>query len=67
MKGKVKKVIQQRGFGFIVAEDGKEIFFHRSALEGTDFDSLEEGTSVEFDVEKSPKGARAANIRIVKA
>lgn len=66
MKGKVKKVIRERGFGFISAEDGKEIFFHRSALEGADFDSLEEDTDVEFDVEKSPKGARAANIRIVK-
>ncbi len=67
MKGKVKKVIRERGFGFISAEDGKEIFFHRSALEGADFDSLEEDTDVEFDVEKSPKGARAANIRIVKS
>ena len=67
MKGTIKKVIQQRGFGFIAAEDGKEIFFHRSALEGADFDALEEGTSVEFDLEESPKGARAAKIRIVKA
>ena len=67
MKGTIKKVIQQRGFGFIAAEDGKEIFFHRSALAEGDFDSLQEGASVEFDVEESPKGARAANIRIVKA
>ena len=65
MKGTIKKVIRQRGFGFIAAEDGKEIFFHRSALEGVDFDALEEGASVEFDVEESPKGARAAKIRIV--
>ena len=67
MKGTIKKVIRQRGFGFIAAEDGKEIFFHRSALAGGDFDSLQEGASVEFDVEESPKGARAANVKTVKA
>jgi len=67
LKGTIKKVIQQRGFGFIAAEDGKEMFFHRSALEGADFDALEEGTIVEFDLEESPKCARAAKIRIVKA
>ena len=65
MKGTIKKVIQQRGFGFIAAEDGKEIFFHRSALAGGDFDSLQEGASVEFDVEQSPKGERAANVKTV--
>ena len=65
MKGTIKKVIRQRGFGFIAAEDGKEIFFHRSALAGGDFDSLQEGASVEFDVEESPKGVRAANVKTV--
>ena len=65
MKGTIKKVIRQRGFGFIAAEDGKEIFFHRSGLAGGDFDSLQEGASVEFDVEQSPKGERAANVKTV--
>ena len=65
MKGTIKKVIRQRGFGFIAAEDGKEIFFHRSSLAGGDFDSLQEGSSVEFDIEDSPKGARAANVKTV--
>ena len=67
MKGEIKKLIRERGFGFISAEEGREIFFHRSALEGVDFDALEEGNNVEFNVEKGPKGPRAANIRIVKA
>jgi len=61
LKGTIKKVIQQRGFGFIAAEDGKEIFFHRSSA--PEFDSLVEGDSVEFDVEQSPKGERAANVK----
>ena len=63
MKGKIKKLIRDRSFGFISAEDGKEIFFHRSSLEGVDFDSLEEGSNVEFDTETGPKGLRAVNVK----
>ncbi|HDY88197.1 MAG TPA: hypothetical protein ENH82_08805 [bacterium] len=37
MKGKISKIIRGRSFGFIDAEDGQEVFFHRSALEGIDF------------------------------
>ncbi len=65
MEGKIKKIIRERGFGFISAQDGREIFFHRSALEGIDFDALEEGNSVEFNVERGPKGPRAVNMRMV--
>jgi len=67
LKGTIKRVIRERGFGFISAEDGREIFFHRSALEGMDFDTLEEGNSVEFNVEKGPKGPRAVNVSMVEA
>jgi len=67
LKGTIKRIIQERGFGFISAEDGREIFFHRSALEGTDFEALEEGNSMEFDVEKGPKGPRAVNVRTMEA
>jgi CspA family cold shock protein len=66
MKGKVKKLIWDRGFGFISTEDEKEIFFHRSALEGIEFDALGEGTDVEFDVEDGPKGPRAVKIRVIE-
>jgi CspA family cold shock protein len=64
LKGQIKRLIRDRGFGFINAEDGKEIFFHRSALEGLDFDALEEGSNVEFNVEHGPKGLRAVNMRM---
>ena len=67
LKGTIKRIIRERGFGFIGAEDGREIFFHRTAMEGTDFDGLEEGNSVEFDVEKGPKGPRAVNVRMIEA
>ena len=63
MKGKIKRLIRERGFGFIVAEDGKEVFFHRSALAEGDFDALEEGASVEFDLERGPKGPRATGVK----
>lgn len=67
MKGTVKKLIRERGFGFITAEDGTEIFFHRSGLVGVEFDALQEGHALEFDVERGPKGPRAANVRVVEA
>ena len=65
MKGQIKRLIQERGFGFITAEDGTEIFFHRSALQDVNFDNLEEGNSVEFDLEKGPKGPRAVNVKVI--
>jgi cold shock protein len=61
--GTVKKVVADRGFGFIAAEDGKEYFFHRGGLDTSlDFDRLQGGERVEFDVEQSPKGPRAAHV-----
>jgi cold shock protein len=64
MKGTIKKLMRDRGFGFIRATDGKEIFFHRSSLRiEDDFDRLSEGDSVEFELEQGPKGPRAVNMR----
>lgn len=67
MKGNIKKLIRDRGFGFINAEDGTEVFFHRSGLEGVDFDTLQEGTDVEFELEKGPKGPRAVKVKPIAA
>ena len=62
--GTVKKVVADRGFGFITADDGKEYFFHRSGLESSvDFDRLMGGEKVEFEVENSPKGPLASRVR----
>jgi cold shock protein len=63
--GTIKKLVSDRGFGFIQADDGKEYFFHRSGVESAGFDSLVGGESVEFEVEQSPKGPRAARVRTV--
>lgn len=64
MKGKISRIIRERGFGFIAVEDGKDIFFHYSGLSGGNFDSLVEGVSVEFDSEMGPKGPRAVNVKV---
>jgi CspA family cold shock protein len=62
--GTIKKVIADRGFGFITAEDAKEYFFHRGGLDSSlDFDRLVGGERVEFEVESSPKGPRAIQVR----
>jgi CspA family cold shock protein len=62
--GTVKKIVSDRGFGFITAEDGKDYFFHRDALEGSlDFDRLSGGETVTFDVEQSPRGPRASKVK----
>ena len=62
--GTIKKVVADRGFGFIAAEDSKEYFFHRGALDiSLDFDRLVGGEHVQFEIEASPKGPRAAQVR----
>jgi CspA family cold shock protein len=64
--GTVKKVVADRGFGFITADDQKDYFFHRSALDSSlDFDRLVGGEKVEFEIEQSPKGPRASRVHAV--
>ena len=63
MKGTIKRVVRERGYGFIRSSDGQEVFFHRNGLQQMDFDSLKEGLTVEFEVEPSEKGPRATNVR----
>jgi CspA family cold shock protein len=61
--GTIKKVVSDRGFGFIAAEDGKEYFFHRDGLDRSlDFDRLNGGEKVTFEVEASPRGPRASKV-----
>ncbi len=63
-KGTIKKVVSDRGFGFIAAEDGKEYFFHRSGVDDSlNFDNLRGGEAVSFEIEQSQKGPRANRVR----
>ena len=61
-KGTVKWFNESKGFGFITKEDGEDIFVHHTSIVGSGFKSLTEGQTVEFDVEKTPKGLRATNV-----
>lgn len=64
MTGTVKKVVADRGFGFITAEDGQEYFFHRSALDNSlQFETLAVDERVNFEVERSDRGPRARQVR----
>ena len=60
--GTIKKLVADRGFGFITADDGKDYFFQRSAT--PEFDRLVGGEQVTFEVEQSPKGPRAGKVQV---
>jgi len=64
--GKIKKLVRDRGFGFISDTDGREVFFHQSSLVGIGFDALNEDDKVEFEVQNSDKGPCAANVSVAK-
>ena len=61
-QGTVKKVISEKGFGFIEGERG-DIFFHHTALVGTTIENLQEGQLVEYAEGSGPKGPRAENAK----
>ena len=62
--GTIKRLVSDKGFGFIAAGDGTEYFFHQSACVQTAFDQLREGQSVTFDIGQGPKGLRGENVRV---
>jgi len=64
--GKVKWFNDQKGYGFIAAENGTDVFVHFSAIQGEGYRNLEEGQKVEFSIEKGPKGLQASNVVVVK-
>ena len=66
-KGTIKRLISDRGFGFIKTEEGKELFFHRNELQGVDFNSLREGQQVEFEVGQGRNSRpEAQKVRLVQ-
>lgn len=62
LQGTVKWFNNKRGWGFIVKEDGEDIFVHYSAIKGDGFKSLTEGQRVQFEIEKGSNGPAAANV-----
>ena len=64
--GTVKWFNNKKGYGFITAEDGKDVFVHFSGLNMEGFKTLEEGAAVEFDITDGAKGPQAVNVEVVK-
>jgi CspA family cold shock protein len=62
MTGKVKWFNAEKGYGFITAEDGKDVFVHYSQIQSEGYKSLDEGQAVEFEINDGPKGPQATNV-----
>jgi CspA family cold shock protein len=66
-KGTIRRLITDRGFGFIRTAEGKDLFFHRSQLQGVDYSSLREGQEVEFEVGQGRSGRpEAIKVRLAQ-
>ena len=63
MNGTIKRLVSEKGFGFVEGQGGHEYFFHQSACTATPFDDLREGQAVTFETGQGPKGPRAENVR----
>jgi CspA family cold shock protein len=61
--GKVKWFNDAKGYGFIMHEDGRDVFVHYSSIEGDGFRSWNQGQDVEYEVKEGPKGLHASNVR----
>ena len=64
--GKVKKLVRDKGFGFIQAEGQQDVFFHHSTVADRGFDNLNEGQQVEFSVEEGGGGGKGPRATAVK-
>jgi len=60
--GTVKWFSNQKGYGFITTDDGKDVFVHYSAVEGDGFKTLQEGMKVQFEITQGPKGEQATKV-----
>jgi CspA family cold shock protein len=61
--GKVKWFNDQKGFGFISSEQGKDVFVHHSVIEGQGFRTLQDGETVEYEAEEGPRGSKATRVK----
>jgi len=65
-QGTVKWFNASKGYGFIKRSTGEDVFVHYRAISGTGYRSLNDGDTVEFEVEPGPKGLQALNVSLVK-
>jgi CspA family cold shock protein len=64
-QGTVKWFNDQKGFGFITTNDGKDLFVHHTNIIADGFKTLPEGAEVQFEIEKGEKGPRATNVSVI--
>jgi len=64
-QGKIKRLVSDRGFGFIEGEQGDDLFFHHSEVQGATIEELREGQMVEYEVGQGKKGPCATLIRVL--
>jgi cold shock protein len=64
-QGTVKWFNDTKGYGFIKADEGSDVFVHHSEIRAEGFRSLKEGQKVEFDMTSGPKGPKATNVKVV--
>ena len=63
MRGSLTRLVKKAGYGFILGEDGCEVYFHQASLEGVDFRSLSVGEWVEYEVQFGPEPLRALKVK----
>ena len=64
--GTVKWFDEKKGFGFITADEGKDVFVHYSAITGSGFKKLAEGERVQFEIKEGVKGPQAEEVQVLK-
>jgi len=64
-QGTIKRLVSDRGFGFVEGESD-DVFFHHSSVEGVNFEELSEGQMLEYELGEGPKGPRAVNVRLLE-
>jgi CspA family cold shock protein len=64
-RGKVKWFSDEKGYGFIEQEEGEDLFVHYSEIAGDGFRTLEEGSTVEFDIVDGRRGKQASRVEVV--
>ena len=64
-QGQIKKLVSDRGFGFISSPENKDIFFHFTVLKERLFEELQEGQQVEFEFEEGDKGPKATSVKVI--
>lgn len=64
MQGSVKKIVSEKGFGFIKPASGPDVFFHCSSLQGKKFEDLAEGDAVDFELDEKADKPRASEVHV---